>query len=96
MNSRRNVALAALVAAATLASGIAAAQADNTNSLTSPDRLWAALFERPAVAPESRSPLDEALRRPIGDRHTEGLSAEEVGLLYGSASSDNAGGTTSR
>lgn len=84
MKLPRELALAALAAGATLVSGHAAAQADNTNSLTSPDRLWTALSERTSETGEVRSPLDEALRRPGGERHVEGLSATELGLLYGS------------
>ena len=90
MNPARRVALAALAAGWALAHGAAMAQADNSNSLTVPENLWNALFERAAPAPEVLSPLEEALRRPTGDRHAQALSAEELGLLYGSWTSGDA------
>jgi len=84
MNGSRVMALAAFAAATALGSPPVLAQADNSNSLTFPDQLWSALFDRSPDLPDTRSPLDETLRRPGGDRHAEGLSAAELGLLYGS------------
>ena len=91
MNPARRVTLAALAAGWALAHGAAMAQADNSNSLTVPELLWTALFERAAPAPEVVSPLEDTLRRPTGDRHAQGLSAEELGLLYGSWTSGDTG-----
>jgi hypothetical protein len=80
---RAALAIATLLALA-LTPGRASAQADNTNSLTDPDRA------RPAVsAPETaRSPTravrDEPRRRERMHVLAEGLTAAELGLLYGS------------
>jgi len=84
MNRPCVVALAALAVVTALASGPVRSQADNSNSLTFTDQLWTALFDRTPDPTQPRSPLDEALRRPGGDRHAEGLSAAELGMLYGS------------
>jgi hypothetical protein len=87
MNRAAALALFALLSA--LGSTGAAAQADNSNSLTFPDRLWNALFVPAAPATGNASPLAEALRPASGDRHAEALSAAEVALLYGRIEPDD-------
>jgi hypothetical protein len=84
MTRSRVVAVVAL--AGSVVAPAAFAQADNSNSLTFPDRLWIALIAPPATVPDrtvQRSPLDEVLATPTASRHSESLDAIELGLLYG-------------
>ena len=76
-------------ALAAVAAGPALAQADNTNSVTEPERTIVALAS-PAPTETSRwsMPLwwrDEARRRELSARHAEGLTAAELGILYGTS-----------
>ena len=79
---RYAIVLAAMAVAA-LAPRQAAAQADNSNSLTEPDRA------RPVVVADAARALprwlrDEPRRRERTHAFAEGLTAAELGLLYGS------------
>ena len=84
-----NVRLASSLVATALvavAAGPALAQADNSNSVTEPERTIVAL-----ASPETsrwsmpRWWRDEPRRRELSARHAEGLTAAELGILYGTS-----------
>jgi hypothetical protein len=80
---RAGFAIAALAVLA-LSPGRAFAQADNSNSITDPDRARPAGSASEATRPVPRWLRDEPRRRERGHVLAEGLTAAELGLLYGS------------
>jgi hypothetical protein len=85
MNLRQAPSIIAFALAAGVA-GPAFAQADNSNSVTEPERVLVAL-----ASPETtrwtiaRWWRDDARRREPTARHAEGLTAAELGILYGAS-----------
>jgi hypothetical protein len=75
--------LAAGVAVLLAAPSVALAQADNSNSLTAQDRVVVASVERGDMPSILRRWFED--RRPRDTHHAgrEGLTAAEIGLLYG-------------
>jgi hypothetical protein len=66
-----------------LAPRTAAAQADNSNAIVEPDRVRVAASADDTVRVLSRWLRDEPRRRERSHVFAEGLTAAELGLLYG-------------
>jgi len=80
---RLGFAIAALAVGA-LAPGHAAAQADNSNALIEPDGARSVVLVADATRALPRWLRDEPRRRDRAHAFAEGLTAAELGLLYGS------------
>ena len=75
--------LAATVAAIAAMPLVAQAQADNSNSITGQERVVVASIARSDGSPLWRWLRDDARRRDTQHVGREGLTAAELGMLYG-------------
>ena len=89
--SRRVLVAGMLAAAAAASPSLAHAQADNSNSLTGSERASVAVIARAGTPSLLRWLREESWRRDPMHVAREGLSAAELGLLYGTEFAFGAG-----